>query len=243
MKLPRTSGLRAPSLALTQFRSMLEASASLEVVWTTPARFWAAWEMLAVRDDKRWSLTDCLSFVTMESFGNRSAFSFDTDFAQAGFDLLPSVGRRRAFGPSVEKAFQVRPSGRASLLSRLRRRKHDLVRPRCDECCTAPYPVFEGILQLRIMGGRFARKAMSRARNLLAPLTLCEDHLVRRPRRRVEPRRPVCGPPGYEICDQVLLGPVIEILPVQVGLRTCSRRALPRPEPRASSSDAPRSGA
>jgi predicted nucleic acid-binding protein len=83
--------LRAPSSALKQFRSILETSPSVETIWTTPARFWAAWEMLGARDDKRWSLTDCLSFVTMESLGIRSAFSFDSDFAQAGFDLLPPV--------------------------------------------------------------------------------------------------------------------------------------------------------
>ena len=83
--------LRARSDALKQFRSILESSESLETIWTTPERFWSAWEMLAARDDKRWSLTDCLSFVTMETLGIRIAFSFDSDFAQAGFELLPTV--------------------------------------------------------------------------------------------------------------------------------------------------------
>ena len=81
--------LHARSSALIQFRSILEGSDSVELFWTTPARFWAAWDMLAGRDDRRWSLTDCVSFVTMESLGIRSAFAFDSDFAQAGFDLLP----------------------------------------------------------------------------------------------------------------------------------------------------------
>jgi uncharacterized protein len=88
--------LRAPSPALKQFKSILEASASVEVIWTTPARFRAAWEMSATHDDKRWSLTDCLSFVTMESLGIPSAFSFDSDFGQAGFEVLPSLQADRA---------------------------------------------------------------------------------------------------------------------------------------------------
>jgi predicted nucleic acid-binding protein len=82
---------RAPSSTLKQFRSILEGSASLETIWTTPIRFWAAWDVLSNRDDMRWSLTDCLSFVTMETLGIRTAFSFDADFAQAGFRLLPTI--------------------------------------------------------------------------------------------------------------------------------------------------------
>jgi uncharacterized protein len=71
------------------FRTIVTTSESLQVVWTTPDRFWAAWETLLGRPDKRWSLTDCLSFVTMQALGIRLAFGFDSDFRQAGFDMLP----------------------------------------------------------------------------------------------------------------------------------------------------------
>ncbi|MCI4330352.1 MAG: PIN domain-containing protein [Thermoplasmata archaeon] len=71
------------------FRTIVTESESLHVVWTTPERFWAAWDTLLGRPDKRWSLTDCLSFVTMEALGIRTAFGFDPDFRQAGFKLLP----------------------------------------------------------------------------------------------------------------------------------------------------------
>ncbi len=74
------------------FRSIVTASESVHVVWTTPERFWAAWETLLGRPDKRWSLTDCLSFVTMQAMEIRVAFGFDSDFRQAGVELLPGSG-------------------------------------------------------------------------------------------------------------------------------------------------------
>ena len=73
----------------SEFRRILSRSESIQVVWTTPDRFWTAWERLEQRSDKRWSFTDCLSFATMEAIGIRDAFAFDSDFRQAGFRLLP----------------------------------------------------------------------------------------------------------------------------------------------------------
>jgi predicted nucleic acid-binding protein len=83
--------LHATGDAVREFRRILEESESVQVVWTPPDRFWEAWNRLQERNDKRWSLTDCLSFVTMEALGIRSAFGFDSDFRQAGFDLLPTT--------------------------------------------------------------------------------------------------------------------------------------------------------
>lgn len=81
--------LHATRGKVAEFRKMLTQSESVQVVWTTPDRCWGAWERLAQHADKRWSLTDCLSFVTMESIGIQDAFGFDSDFRQAGFRLLP----------------------------------------------------------------------------------------------------------------------------------------------------------
>lgn len=81
--------LRAPGELAREFRRAVAESESVQIVWTAPDRFWEAWLRLETRKDKRWSLTDCLSFVTMEALKIRSAFGFDTDFVQAGFDLLP----------------------------------------------------------------------------------------------------------------------------------------------------------
>jgi predicted nucleic acid-binding protein len=40
------------------------------------------------RGDKNWSLTDCISFVVMESEGITEALTGDHDFEQAGFTVL-----------------------------------------------------------------------------------------------------------------------------------------------------------
>ncbi len=40
------------------------------------------------RRDKKWSLTDCISFVVMENEGIREALTGDHDFEQAGFVAL-----------------------------------------------------------------------------------------------------------------------------------------------------------
>ncbi|MEX2212568.1 MAG: hypothetical protein WD768_00475 [Phycisphaeraceae bacterium] len=40
------------------------------------------------RPDKSWSLTDCISFVIMQSRGITQALTFDHHFEQAGFDAL-----------------------------------------------------------------------------------------------------------------------------------------------------------
>lgn len=42
----------------------------------------------AERNDKAWSLTDCVSFVLMQDRGIHQALAFDHHFLQAGFDAL-----------------------------------------------------------------------------------------------------------------------------------------------------------
>jgi predicted nucleic acid-binding protein len=42
----------------------------------------------AKRLDKDWSLTDCMSFVTMQECGISDALTADHDFEQAGFIAL-----------------------------------------------------------------------------------------------------------------------------------------------------------
>jgi predicted nucleic acid-binding protein len=45
-------------------------------------------ERMAGRPDKNWSLTDCVSFVVMESEGLSQALTADNHFEQAGFTAL-----------------------------------------------------------------------------------------------------------------------------------------------------------
>ena len=45
-------------------------------------------ELFTKRPDKEWSLTDCISFVVMETHGVTEALSSDGHFEQAGFRAL-----------------------------------------------------------------------------------------------------------------------------------------------------------
>ena len=53
------------------------------------------WRLYRNRADKDWGLTDCISFVVMDDFGARRAFTHDRHFEQAGFMRLldGTVGR------------------------------------------------------------------------------------------------------------------------------------------------------
>ena len=67
----------------------LLASPSVRLLHVDADLFRAAWIYFRRREDKRFSLTDCISFVVMEQFGIESALAFDAHFVQAGFRTLP----------------------------------------------------------------------------------------------------------------------------------------------------------
>ena len=50
----------------------------------------SGWNYFQKHDDKRYSLTDCISFVVMKQRNLDSALSFDRHFTQAGFIKLPN---------------------------------------------------------------------------------------------------------------------------------------------------------
>ena len=65
-------------------------SPRVEVVRVTEERFGAGWRRFQDRSDKRYSLTDCISFIVMERRGLDEALAFDQHFEQAGYQTLPS---------------------------------------------------------------------------------------------------------------------------------------------------------
>lgn len=68
---------------------MLLASPSVELVPVGEDLFSKAFELLERRPDKRYSLTDCVSFVLMHERAISVAFAFDKHFEQEGFVREP----------------------------------------------------------------------------------------------------------------------------------------------------------
>lgn len=62
-----------------------------EVVTFFNSRGHQGWAYFQQRADKRYSLTDCISFATMRREAIEEALSFDNHFEQAGFVRLPAM--------------------------------------------------------------------------------------------------------------------------------------------------------
>ena len=66
----------------------LRVSRKVELIQVGAALFEDGWRRFEERPDKRYSLTDCISFVVMEQRGLESALAFDRHFTQAGFETV-----------------------------------------------------------------------------------------------------------------------------------------------------------
>ncbi len=64
-------------------------SPTIELVYIDDNLFFEGWTMIQKYQDKRYSLTDCLSFIVMKQKGLETALTFDRHFAQAGFKVEP----------------------------------------------------------------------------------------------------------------------------------------------------------
>lgn len=51
--------------------------------------FELSWEIFETYEDKKLSFTDCTSFAIMKKRDIEKVFSFDKDFENMGFSLLP----------------------------------------------------------------------------------------------------------------------------------------------------------
>jgi uncharacterized protein len=72
-----------------RLRALLGQSSSIQVVRVSDNDFERSVDLMLAHEDKRWSLTDCTSFVVMKDFEIGDAFTFDRNFAEAGFRALP----------------------------------------------------------------------------------------------------------------------------------------------------------
>ena len=64
-------------------------SRTVALVHVDEELFYDAWSYFQKRKDKRYSMTDCVSFVLMRRLGIKRALTFDRHFKQAGFIKLP----------------------------------------------------------------------------------------------------------------------------------------------------------
>ena len=68
--------------------AQLQNDASFEIVSASSDWFQKGVALHRARPDKEWSLTDCISFVVMQSRGVSRALAYDHHFEQAGFEAL-----------------------------------------------------------------------------------------------------------------------------------------------------------
>ncbi|GMU83142.1 MAG: hypothetical protein AMXMBFR47_30130 [Planctomycetota bacterium] len=74
--------------AFINFLEDLRIDPDVEVVAPTPELFERGVELFRDRSDKFWTLTDCISFVSMRDRGLREALTADRHFEQAGFTAV-----------------------------------------------------------------------------------------------------------------------------------------------------------
>lgn len=79
-------GLHSKSVELGK---KLLSSRSIDLVHVDHELFHEGWVYFQKHKDKRYSLTDCISFVLMKRLGIEQALTFDKHFVQAGFVKLP----------------------------------------------------------------------------------------------------------------------------------------------------------
>jgi len=64
-------------------------SPTIELVHIDENLFFEGWVMFQKYQDKRYSLTDCVSFLVMKQKNLDTALTFDKHFSQAGFTVEP----------------------------------------------------------------------------------------------------------------------------------------------------------
>lgn len=69
--------------------SLLRESPSIRRLRVSDVVFDGSLKPMLSRPDKRWSFTDGTSFVTMRETRIAKAFTWDHNFTEAGFDVLP----------------------------------------------------------------------------------------------------------------------------------------------------------
>ncbi len=72
-----------------RFAEKVFQNKSLHLAWVEPSVFHEAGAVMRENETRKWSFTDCTSFVIMRQLEVKEAFAFDRNFAEAGFTKLP----------------------------------------------------------------------------------------------------------------------------------------------------------
>ncbi len=83
-----TSPLGIPRPKVISFVNSLKQSPYVDFIHIDNDLDDNAWLLLAIREDKEWSLVDCSSFIIMKERGILEALTNDVHFEQAGFIRL-----------------------------------------------------------------------------------------------------------------------------------------------------------
>jgi predicted nucleic acid-binding protein len=70
------------------FYQTLQADKRMRILTAQPSHWDRGLDLYFQRPDKKWSLTDCISFVVMKDEGLTDALTGDGHFEQAGFIVL-----------------------------------------------------------------------------------------------------------------------------------------------------------
>jgi hypothetical protein len=76
---------RSKFINLVEF---LRSRPDVDIVRSSGELFDSGVDLFSRRNDKEWSLTDCISFVVMGQYGLKEALTGDRHFQQAGFEAL-----------------------------------------------------------------------------------------------------------------------------------------------------------
>jgi len=83
-----TNPLRLPSTKVVNLLDDLRASSLFQIVHVDEQLDFRGYDLLKSRQDKEWSLVDCVSFSLMSHLGMTEALTTDRHFEQAGFVRL-----------------------------------------------------------------------------------------------------------------------------------------------------------
>ena len=74
---------------IKKFNEWIFKKQLVQIEWINKQRFILTKELfLKVSKDKRWSFTDCTSYIVMKDLKIKKVFTFDNHFKQMGFEML-----------------------------------------------------------------------------------------------------------------------------------------------------------